>query len=194
MANYKYHILLCGGTGCTASESPKIKANFESILAEKNLTDDVQVVATGCFGFCEKGPIVKILPDNTFYTQVKPEDCREIVDEHIIKGRKVNRLLYENPENKVHISDSKHMGFYKKQMRIALRNCGFIDPENIEEYIARDGYKALASVLEQNDPMATIDVMKKSGLRGRGGAGFPTGLKWKFTAANRGGTLPQERG
>ncbi|MBR4136664.1 MAG: NADH-quinone oxidoreductase subunit NuoF [Bacteroidales bacterium] len=184
MANYKYHILLCGGTGCTASESPKIKANFESILAEKNLTDDVQVVATGCFGFCEKGPIVKILPDNTFYTQVKPEDCREIVDEHIIKGRKVQRLLYENPEDKEHISDSKHMGFYKKQMRIALRNCGFIDPENIDEYIARDGYKALASVLEQNDPMATIDVMKKSGLRGRGGAGFPTGLKWELCRKN----------
>ena len=184
MANYKYHILLCGGTGCTASESPKIKANFESILAEKNLTDDVQVVATGCFGFCEKGPIVKILPDNTFYTQVKPEDCREIIDEHIIKGRKVNRLLYENPEDKEHISDSKHMGFYKKQMRIALRNCGFIDPENIEEYIARDGYKALATVLEQNDPKATIDVIKKSGLRGRGGAGFPTGLKWELCAKN----------
>ncbi len=184
MANYKYHILLCGGTGCTASESPKIKANFESILAEKNLTDDVQVVATGCFGFCEKGPIVKILPDNTFYTQVKPEDCREIVDEHIIKGRKVQRLLYENPEDKEHISDSKHMGFYKKQMRIALRNCGFIDPENIEEYIARDGYKALATVLEQNDPLATIDTMKKSGLRGRGGAGFPTGLKWELCRKN----------
>ena len=184
MANYKYHILLCGGTGCTASESPKIKANFESILAEKNLTDDVQVVATGCFGFCEKGPIVKILPDNTFYTQVKPEDCREIIDEHIIKGRKVQRLLYENPEDKEHISDSKHMGFYKKQMRIALRNCGFIDPENIEEYIARDGYKALATVLEQNDPMATIDIMKKSGLRGRGGAGFPTGLKWELCRKN----------
>ena len=184
MANYKYHILLCGGTGCTASESPKIKDNFIQLLAEKNLTDDVQVVATGCFGFCEKGPIVKILPDNTFYTQVKPEDCREIIDEHIIKGRKVQRLLYENPEDKAHISDSKHMGFYKKQMRIALRNCGFIDPENIDEYIARDGYKALASVLEQNDPKATIDVIKKSGLRGRGGAGFPTGLKWELCAKN----------
>jgi len=184
MANYKYHILLCGGTGCTASESPKIKENFIQLLAEKNLTDDVQVVATGCFGFCEKGPIVKILPDNTFYTQVKPEDCREIIDEHIIKGRKVQRLLYENPEDKAHISDSKHMGFYKKQMRIALRNCGFIDPENIDEYIARDGYKALATVLEQNDPAATIDVIKKSGLRGRGGAGFPTGLKWELCAKN----------
>ncbi|MBO6080989.1 MAG: 4Fe-4S binding protein, partial [Bacteroidales bacterium] len=114
----------------------------------------------------------------------KPEDCREIIDEHIIKGRKVQRLLYENPEDKAHISDSKHMGFYKKQMRIALRNCGFIDPENIDEYIARDGYKALATVLEQNDPAATIDVIKKSGLRGRGGAGFPTGLKWELCAKN----------
>ncbi len=184
MASYKYHILLCGGTGCTASESPKIRENFVQILKEKNLSDDVQVVTTGCFGFCEKGPIVKILPDNTFYTQVKPEDALEIVNEHIIKGRKVQRLLYENPENKAHISDSKHMGFYKKQMRIALRNCGFIDPENIDEYIARDGYKALASVLEQNDPAATIDVIKKSGLRGRGGAGFPTGLKWELCAKN----------
>ena len=184
MANYKYHILLCGGTGCTASESPKIRENFKQILAEKNLSDDVQVVTTGCFGFCEKGPIVKILPDNTFYTQVTPEDCLEIVNEHIIKGRKVQRLLYENPEDKEHISDSKHMGFYKKQMRIALRNCGFIDPENIDEYIARDGYKALASVLEQNDPAATIDLIKKSGLRGRGGAGFPTGLKWELCAKN----------
>ncbi len=184
MANYKYHILLCGGTGCTASESPKIRENFVQLLAEKNLTNDVQVVTTGCFGFCEKGPIVKILPDNTFYTQVKPEDCREIIDEHIIKGRKVKRLLYENPENKQHISDSKHMGFYKKQMRIALRNCGFIDPENIDEYIARDGYKALASVLEQNDPAATIDIIKKAGLRGRGGAGFPTGLKWELCRKN----------
>ena len=184
MASYKYHILLCGGTGCTASESPKIRENFIQILKEKNLSDDVQVVTTGCFGFCEKGPIVKILPDNTFYTQVKPEDALEIVNEHIIKGRKVTRLLYENPEDKEHISDSKHMGFYKKQMRIALRNCGFIDPENIDEYIARDGYKALASVLEQNDPAATIDLIKKSGLRGRGGAGFPTGLKWELCAKN----------
>lgn len=184
MSNYKYHILLCGGTGCTASDSPKIKENFIQLLAEKNLSDDVQVISTGCFGFCEKGPIVKILPDNTFYTQVKPEDCREIIDEHIIKGRKVQRLLYEDPEAQKHVSDSKHMGFYKKQMRIALRNCGFIDPENIEEYIARDGYKALASVLEKNDPQDTIDVIKKSGLRGRGGAGFPTGMKWELCRKN----------
>jgi NADH:ubiquinone oxidoreductase subunit F (NADH-binding)/(2Fe-2S) ferredoxin len=184
MANYKYHILICGGTGCSASNSNQIQENFEQLLSDKNLSNDVQVVLTGCFGFCEKGPIVKMLPDNTFYTQVKPEDCREIIEEHIVKGRKVTRLLYENPETKAHISDSKHMGFYKKQLRIALRNCGFINPENIDEYIARDGYKALAVVLEQNDPQATIDMIKKSGLRGRGGGGFPTGLKWEIASKN----------
>lgn len=185
MANYKYHILICGGTGCHASQSAKIKENLEQILKEKNLENEVQVIATGCFGFCEKGPIVKVLPDNTFYTQVKPEDCGEIVEEHIIKGRKVERLLYLDPKTQEHKSDSKHMGFYKKQMRIALRNCGFINPENIDEYIARDGYKALASVLEQNDPEATIEDIKKSGLRGRGGAGFPTGVKWGLCRPNK---------
>ena len=180
MANYKYHILICGGTGCHASQSALIKENFEKLLKENNLENDVQVIGTGCFGFCEKGPIVKILPDNTFYTQVKPTDCEEIIKEHIIKGRKVNRLLYLDPKTQEHKDDSKHMGFYKKQLRIALRNCGFINPENIDEYIARDGYKALATVLEKNDPEWTIDVIKKSGLRGRGGAGFPTGLKWEL--------------
>ncbi len=184
MANFKYHILICGGTGCHASQSAQIKENFENIIKEKNLSNDVQVVSTGCFGFCEKGPIVKILPDNTFYTQVKPTDCEEIVNEHIIKGRKVERLLYLDPKTQEHKSDSKHMGFYKKQLRIALRNCGFINPENIDEYIARDGYKALATVLEKNDPEWTIDVIKKSGLRGRGGAGFPTGLKWELCRKN----------
>lgn len=184
MANYKYHILICGGTGCHASQSAQIKINFEQLIVEKNLTDDVQIVETGCFGFCEKGPIVKMLPDNTFYTQVKPEDCKEIIEEHIIKGRKVERLLYLDPKSQEHKADSKHMGFYKKQLRIALRNCGFINPENIDEYIARDGYKALATVLEQNDPQATIDIIKKSGLRGRGGGGFPTGLKWEICSKN----------
>jgi NADH-quinone oxidoreductase subunit F/NADP-reducing hydrogenase subunit HndC len=184
MSNYKYHILICGGTGCHASESAKIKTNFESILAEKNLANDVQVIGTGCFGFCEKGPIVKILPDNTFYVQVKPENVEEIINEHIIKGRKVERLLYVDPKTQQHKEDSKHMGFYKKQMRIALRNCGFINPENIDEYIARDGYKALASVLERNDPEGTIEDIKKSGLRGRGGAGFPTGMKWSLCRQN----------
>ena len=185
MANYKYHILICGGTGCHASQSALIKENFEKLVKENALENDVQVIGTGCFGFCEKGPIVKILPDNTFYTQVKPEDAEEIIKEHIIKGRKVNRLLYLDPKTHEHKDDSKHMGFYKKQLRIALRNCGFINPENIDEYIARDGYKALATVLEKNDPEWTIDVIKKSGLRGRGGAGFPTGLKWELCRKNQ---------
>lgn len=184
MSNFKYHILICGGTGCHASQSDQIKNNLAQLVVEKGLAEDVQVVITGCFGFCEKGPIVKMLPDNTFYTEVKPEDCREIIEEHIVKGRKVERLLYQNPETKEHVADSKHMGFYKKQLRIALRNCGFINPENIEEYIARDGYAALASVLEQNNPMATIETIKKSGLRGRGGGGFSTGLKWELAAKN----------
>jgi NADH:ubiquinone oxidoreductase subunit F (NADH-binding)/(2Fe-2S) ferredoxin/ferredoxin len=184
MANYKYHILVCCGTGCHASQSDQVKKDLTRIVEEKGLKNDVQVVATGCFGFCEQGPIVKMLPDNTFYVRVKPEDCTELIEEHIIKGRKVSRLLYTDPENKEHVADSKHMGFYKKQLRIALRNCGFIDPENIDEYIARDGYAALASVLQDNNPMATIEVIKKSGLRGRGGGGFPTGLKWEIAAKN----------
>ncbi|MGI5914313.1 MAG: NADH-ubiquinone oxidoreductase-F iron-sulfur binding region domain-containing protein [Bacteroidales bacterium] len=184
MANYKHHVLVCGGTGCHASQSERVISNFNKILSEKNLDDEVQVVSTGCFGFCEKGPIVKILPDNTFYVQVAPENVEEIVAEHLIKGRRVEKLLYLDPETKEHKEDSKHMGFYKKQLRIALRNCGFIDPENIDEYIARDGYAALAKVLEQNDPQATIDIIKKSGLRGRGGGGFPTGLKWEIASKN----------
>ena len=184
MSNFKYHILICGGTGCHASQSEQIKNNLAQLVVEKGLVDEIQVVTTGCFGFCEKGPIVKMLPDNTFYTQVKPEDCREIIEEHIVKGRKVERLLYQNPETKEHVSDSKHMGFYKKQLRIALRNCGFINPENIDEYFARDGYAALASVLEQNNPMSTIETIKKSGLRGRGGGGFLTGLKWELASKN----------
>ena len=185
MAKYKMHILICGGTGCKSSNSLKIIDNFHKILAEKGLADDVQVIKTGCFGFCEKGPIVKIMPDNTFYTQVKPEDVERIVNEHIIKGRKVPELLYTNPENKEHVSDSKHMDFYRKQIRIALRNCGFVDPENIEESISRGGYEALAKCLTEMTPQQVIDVITKSGLRGRGGAGFPTGVKWGLCAKNQ---------
>jgi len=182
MAKYKMHMLVCGGTGCHASESEALLSNLKSIVDDKGLADEIQVIATGCFGFCEKGPIVKIMPDNTFYTQVTPADAQEIVEEHIIKGRKVNRLLYIDPENKQHIADSKHMGFYKKQLRIALRNCGFIDPENIDEYISRDGYEALAKCLTEMTPQQVIELMKKSGLRGRGGGGFSTGLKWEITS------------
>lgn len=182
MSKFKMHILVCGGTGCHASESDMLLDNLKTIVTDKGLDNEVQVIATGCFGFCEKGPIVKIMPDNTFYTQVTPADAREIIEEHIVKGRKVTRLLYVDPENKETIADSKHMGFYKKQLRIALRNCGFIDPENIDEYIARDGYEALAKCLTEMTPQQVIEEMKKSGLRGRGGGGFSTGLKWEITS------------
>jgi len=182
MAEYKFHILVCGGTGCQASKSDVLVQNLKYELSVYQLSDEVCVVTTGCFGFCEKGPIVKIIPDNTFYTQVSPEDAREIVEEHIIKGRKVERLLYVDPTQKLHVGDSKHMDFYKKQLRIALRNCGFIDPENIDEAIAREAYAALAKVLAEMSPRELIQVIKKSALRGRGGGGFPTGLKWEITA------------
>ena len=185
MTKIKMHVLVCGGTGCQASASSEIVTSFQDILADKGLQDEVQVIKTGCFGFCEKGPIVKIMPDNTFYTQVKPEDVRKIIEEHIIKGRKVTDLLYLDPENKEHVADSKHMGFYKKQLRIALRNCGFINPESIDEYISRDGYEALGKVLSEMTPQQVIDEITKSGLRGRGGAGFPTGVKWGLCAKSK---------
>ena len=171
---------MCGGTGCRASHSEHIITALRKELDEAGLSDQVQVIRTGCFGFCEQGPIVKTVPDNTFYVSVKPEDAEAIVREHIIKGRKVERLLYVAPDTGRHVSDSKHMEFYKPQVRIALRNCGFIDPENINEYIARDGYAALGKVLEMR-PEEVIREIMDSGLRGRGGGGFPTGLKWKIT-------------
>jgi len=185
MTQYKMHLLVCGGTGCRASESELLFHNLKKEVLEKGLENEVQVITTGCFGFCEKGPIVKVMPDNTFYTQVKPEDAVEIIAEHVIKGRRVTRLLYVNPETEQHVADSKHMGFYRKQLRIALRNCGFIDPENIEEYISRDGYAALAKCLTEMTPAQVIEEMKKSGLRGRGGGGFPTGLKWEITSKSQ---------
>jgi len=181
MAKFKNHILVCGGTGCRASESEAIAVNLKRSIDENNLENDVQVVRTGCFGFCEKGPVVKMVPDNTFYVHVTPDDAEDLVLEHLIKGRKVERLLYVDPETKEHVSDSKHMDFYKKQIRIALRNCGFINPENIDEYIARDGYSALGTILDEMTPEESIKVVKDSGLRGRGGGGVPTGLKWEIT-------------
>ncbi len=186
MTDYKIHLLVCGGTGCKSSQSQILAEHLRTEIQNQGLDDFAQVVGTGCFGFCEKGPIVKIIPDNTFYTQVKPEDAKEIVEEHIVKGRKVSRLLYKDPKSDKVISDSKGMEFYKKQIRIALRNCGVIDPENIEEYIARDGYAALGKVLTSMTPEETTEVIKKSGLRGRGGAGFPTGLKWEITRQSPG--------
>ncbi|OQY10556.1 MAG: NADH-quinone oxidoreductase subunit J/K, partial [Marinitoga sp. 4572_148] len=185
MSSYKYHVLICGGTGCTSSKSELIKENLEKILKEKGLEDEIQVVRTGCFGFCEQGPIVKFLPDNTFYVQVKPEDAEELVNEHIIKGRKVERLLYTEPTEKEKIDESKKMPFYKKQIRVALRNAGLINPEDIDEYIANDGYQALAKALSLK-PEEVVEEIKESGLRGRGGGGFPTGLKWGFAQKAKG--------
>lgn len=181
----KIQILTCGGTGCKASQSHLIADNFKKLIAENNLEGKVEVITTGCFGFCEKGPIVKIIPDNTFYTKVKPEDAEEIFTTHIIGGKRVERLLYVDPKKKATVSDSKHMDFYRKQVRIALRNCGLIDPEDIVEYIARDGYFALADCLLNRSPKAVIDEIKKSGLRGRGGGGFPTGMKWEIASKNQ---------
>lgn len=185
MSKYSMHLLVCGGTGCHASESDAIVCNLRDELEAKGLMDTVQVILTGCFGFCEKGPIVKVMPDNTFYVQVKPEDAQTIVEEHVIKGRKVTRLLYKDPVSKELVSDSKHMGFFKKQLRIVLRNCGFINPENIDEYIARDGYQALGKVLTEMTPEEVIREIKESGQRGRGGGGFPTGLKWEIASKNK---------
>lgn len=184
MSKYTMHILVCGGTGCISSRSNEIVDQLKVHLEAANMSDSVQVLKTGCFGFCEKGPVVKVLPDNTFYVQVTPEDTAELVAEHIVKGRKVERLLYIDPATQDTVSDSKHMDFYKKQIRVALRNCGFIDPNNIEEYIAREGYQALGKALSLTQ-QEVIDEIKKSGLRGRGGGGFPTGLKWEFAYKNQ---------
>ena len=181
MAQYSNYILVCGGTGCRASQSELILQNLKEAVRENGLQESVQVIRTGCFGFCEKGPVVKLIPDNTFYVEVTPEDANDIVNEHLIKGRKVERLLYVNPETNEQILDSKHINFYKKQLRIALRNCGFINPENIDEYIARDGYIALGKALTEMTPDEVIKEILDSGLRGRGGGGFPTGLKWQIT-------------
>lgn len=179
--NDGYEILVCGGTGCRASQSEQIMENLHAAIIKAGLQDKVKVIRTGCFGFCEKGPIVKIIPDNTFYVQVQPSDAGEIIQEHIINGHKVEHLLYVNPETKSTVPDSKHIRFYQKQLRIALRNCGFIDPENINEYIARDGYEALGKALTEMTPEEVIKEVMDSGLRGRGGGGFPTGLKWQIT-------------
>lgn len=175
------HLLVCGGTGCKAAESDEIKHELEHWIDETGIEDDAQVVVTGCFGFCEKGPVVKVLPDNTFYVGVTPADAEMIVKEHLVKGRVVSGLLYVDPVTQQPVSESQSMNFYKKQMRIALRNCGFINPENIDEYISRDGYLALGKCLTEYTPEVVISEIKDSGLRGRGGGGFPTGLKWEIT-------------
>lgn len=173
------HILVCRGTGCTSSKSPEIIENFRKIIDEKGI-QNVRVIQTGCFGLCAKGPIVIIRPEDTFYAMVTPDDCREIIEKHIEKGEIVERLLCKDVDNTM-VNRLDELNFYKKQKRIALKNCGIIDPEEIDEYIAFDGYKALEQVLTSMSPDEVINEVTESGLRGRGGAGFPTGKKWLFT-------------
>lgn len=184
MNTYRAQVLICGGTGCTSSGSVKLIDEFNLRLKENNLEDEVKIVKTGCFGLCALGPVVIVYPEGAFYSMVKEEDVKEIVEEHLLKGRVVKRLLYEGSvhEGTDEIKPLSEVDFYKKQHRCALRNCGVIDPENIEEYIARDGYRALAKALSDMTPSDVIEEIKNSGLRGRGGGGFPTGLKWQFAA------------
>ena len=176
---YQSYVLICGGTACCSGGADNLVTEFASCLEAAGLKDKVQVVKTGCLGFCEQGPIVKILPQGTFYVQVKKDDVKDIVAEHLVKGRGVQRLCYD-PEQATDVVAEANIPFYQKQYRIVLRNCGVIDPEKIEDYIARDGYKAIEKVLFEMTPEQVVDEMLKSGLRGRGGAGFPTGMKWKF--------------
>ncbi len=183
---YRSNVLVCGGTGCTSSNSELIIQRLKEEIKAHGLEKEVNVIRTGCFGLCALGPIMVVYPEGAFYSMVKPDDVPEIVEEHLLKGRIVKRLLYQ--ETVVDDNSVKSLNettFYGKQRRIALRNCGVINPENIDEYIAVDGYQALGKVLTEMTPQQVIDVMKASGLRGRGGAGFPTGLKWSFAAANQ---------
>jgi len=186
MALYRAHVLICHGTGCASGGSPKVLEAFKEELRKKNLEKEVLVIATGCHGMCEFGPIVVVYPEGTFYSRVNPEDVSEIVEEHLYKGRIVNRLLYKEPISAEKVCHYKEIPFYGKQHRVVLSNCGYINPDNIDEYISRDGYQALGKCLTEMSPAQVIDEMKKSGLRGRGGGGFPTGLKWSFCAASPG--------
>ncbi|MGI6698178.1 MAG: NADH-quinone oxidoreductase subunit NuoF [Clostridia bacterium] len=179
---FRSHVLVCGGTGCTSSGSQKVIKAFEKHLKDKGIEKEVKVVQTGCHGLCELGPVIIVYPEGVFYSRVQEEDVEEIVSEHLLKGRIVKRLVYEESIEKDVVKSLDNVDFYRKQLRIALRNCGVIDPENIDEYIAMDGYKAIAKVLTEMTPEQVIEEIKKSGLRGRGGAGFPTGVKWGFAA------------
>ena len=185
MEFYRAHVLVCGGTGCTSSNSEKIRQEFTAQLNKNKLDKEVKIVTTGCFGLCAQGPIVVVYPEGAMYTMVRVEDVQEIVEEHLMKGRLVKRLMAGDKEAEDPSKSLENVDFFKRQVRIALRNCGVINPENIDEYIAYDGYKALAKALTEMKPEEVIAEIKKSGLRGRGGAGFPTGLKWELTAKSK---------
>ena len=181
MELYRSHVLVCGGTGCTSSGSISIEDALKTELAKHKLEKEVKMVRTGCFGLCEAGPIVIVYPEGAFYSQVKAEDISRITEEHLLKGRIVTDLLFKEAVVEDQVRSINEIDFYRKQKRVALRNCGVIDPEDITEYIAFDGYKALGKVLTEMTKEELIETIKKSGLRGRGGGGFPTGLKWEFT-------------
>ena len=182
---YRSNVLVCGGTGCTSSNSLTIVNKLREEIERQGLQDEVNVIVTGCFGLCALGPIMVVYPEGSFYSMVKVEDIPEIVEEHLLKGRIVTRLLYQETVEEDTIKSLNKTAFYAKQKRVALRNCGVIDPEKIDDYIAQDGYAALGKVLTEMTPEQVIQTILDSGLRGRGGAGFPTGLKWKFAAANQ---------
>lgn len=186
MQLFRAHVLVCGGTGCVSSGSKKIQNAIIDELAKQNLDKEIKVVETGCHGFCEMGPIVIVYPEGTFYCRVEVADIPELVAEHLIKGRIVQRLLFKAPVTEEQVPSYKQIAFYAKQQRVALRNCGHIDPENVQEYIGRDGYEGLAKVLTSMTPLQVIEDMKKAGLRGRGGGGFSTGMKWQFASQSPG--------
>ena len=181
---YRSHVLVCGGTGCTSSGSQRIIEKLEKEIKAQGLAEEVGVVKTGCFGLCALGPIMIVYPEGSFYSMVQEDDIPEIVSEHLLKGRVVKRLLYDETTKTEKVLPLNETKFYKKQHRVALRNCGVINPEDIEEYIGTGGYEALGTVLTEKTPKEVIQIILDSGLRGRGGAGFPTGMKWKFAAAN----------
>ena len=183
---YKYFILTCGGTACESNKGAEIYEKLTAEAEKQGVKSEVQIVKTGCFGFCEKGPIIKVLPDDSFYVNVHPDDAGEIISEQIIKGREVKRLLYKDEHHEKHADSVEDIEFYQKQVRVVLRNCGAIDPESIDEYIARQGYTGLEKVLFEWTPEQLIEQVKISGLRGRGGAGFPTWLKWDLARKAKG--------
>ncbi|NLJ58203.1 MAG: NADH-quinone oxidoreductase subunit NuoF [Tissierellia bacterium] len=182
---YRSHVLVCGGTGCSSSKSAEIMEKFQEKIEEVKLDKEVQVLATGCFGLCEEGPVVIIYPEGSFYARMTVDRVDEIVEEHLLKGRVVRKYLYRESAKEEKLKALNEVDFYKKQERVALRNCGLINPEDINEYIARDGYFALGKVLTEMTPEEVINLIKDSGLKGRGGAGFSTGMKWSFAAASK---------
>jgi len=186
MATFRSHVLVCGGTGCTSGGSDKVLETLREGIKANGLDKEITVVQTGCHGMCEAGPIVIVYPEGTFYTHVKPQDAKEIVAEHLLKGRVVERLLYKEAMHSEAVPHYKELPFYSKQVRLTLRNCGYIDPDSLEEYLARDGYQALAKVLTEKTPEQVVEDLKASGLRGRGGGGFSTGMKWMFCAKSPG--------